>query len=119
LYLRRHCSHLFLFFYASALHPPLHSFPTRRSSDLEVLQRYYQDNLFIPPEVLIPFDIEERELLADWLTESAGRRVGLRVPQRGRGVDRVELANRNARLSHESRFRKSQQDRLQVAAQKL
>ncbi len=85
----------------------------------EVLQRYYQDNLFIPPEVLIPFDIEERELLGEWLTESAGRRVGLRVPQRGKGVDRVELANRNARLSHESRFRKSQQDRLQVAAQKL
>ena len=44
---------------------------------------------------------------------------GVRVPQRGKGVDRVELANRNARLSHESRFRKSQQDRLQVAAQKL
>src|SRR5262245_3643549 len=85
----------------------------------EVLQRYYQDNLFIPPEVLIPFDIEERELLAEWLTRNAGRKVGMRVPQRGKGVDRVELANRNARLSHESRFRKSQQDRLQVAAQKL
>jgi excinuclease ABC subunit C len=85
----------------------------------EVLQRYYQDNLFIPPEVLIPFDIEERELLTEWLAQSAGRKVGLRVPQRGRGVDRVELANRNARLSHESRFRKSTQDRLQIAAQKL
>jgi len=85
----------------------------------EVLQRYYQDNLFIPPEVLIPFDIEERELLVEWLTQTAGRKTGLRVPQRGRGVDRVELANRNARLSHESRFRKSQQDRLQIAAQKL
>ena len=85
----------------------------------EVLQRYYQDNLFIPPEVLIPFDIEERELLTEWLTRNSGRRAGVRVPQRGKGVDRVELANRNARLSHESRFRKSQQDRLQVAAQKL
>src|SRR6266550_5599635 len=85
----------------------------------EVLQRYYQDNLFIPREVLIPFDIEEHQLLADWLTQSAGRKVGLRVPQRGKGVDRVELANRNARLSHESRFRKAQQDRLQIAAQKL
>lgn len=85
----------------------------------EVLQRYYQDNLFIPPEVLIPFENEERELLTAWLTQTAGRKVGLRVPQRGKGVDRVELANRNARLSHESRFRKSQQDRLQIAAQKL
>jgi excinuclease ABC subunit C len=85
----------------------------------EVLQRYYQDNLFIPKEILVPFDVEDGDLLAQWLTEQAHRRVSLRLPQRGRGVDRVELANRNARLSHESRFRKSQQDRLQVAAQRL
>ena len=85
----------------------------------EVLQRYYQDNLFIPPEVLIPFELEESSLLSDWLTQTAGRKVSLRVPQRGKGVDRVDLANRNAHLSHESRFRKAQQDRLQIAAQRL
>jgi len=85
----------------------------------EVVQRYYQDNLFIPPEVLLPFDVDDRELLAEWLGQQAGHKVALRVPQRGRGVDRVELATRNARLSHESRFRKSQQDRLQIAASRL
>jgi excinuclease ABC subunit C len=85
----------------------------------EVLQRYYQDNLFIPPEILLPFDVEDAELLAEWLSQQRGHKVTLRVPQRGRGVDRVELANRNARLSHESRFRKSQQDRLQIAASRL
>ena len=85
----------------------------------EVLQRYYQDNLFIPPEIFVAVDIEEPELLAEWLTQQRGRKVTIRTPQRGRGVDRVELANRNARLAHESRFRKSTQDRLQIAAQKL
>jgi excinuclease ABC subunit C len=85
----------------------------------EVLQRYYQDNLFIPEEILIPFDVDEPELLNQWLTSQRQRKVSLRVPQRGKGVDRVELANRNARLSHESRFRKSTQDRLQIAAQRL
>jgi excinuclease ABC subunit C len=85
----------------------------------EVVQRYYQDNLFIPPEVLLPFEIEDADLLAEWLTRQAERKVGIRIPQRGRGVDRIELANRNARISHESRFRKAQQDRLQVAAMRL
>jgi len=85
----------------------------------EVLQRYYQDNLFIPPEILLPFEIDEENLLAEFLTSQRGRKVSLRVPQRGKGVDRVELANRNARLSHQSRFRKSQQDRLQIAAARL
>src|SRR5215212_2681797 len=85
----------------------------------EVLQRYYQDNLFIPSEILLPFEVEDDELLADFLATQAGRRVNVRVPQRGKGVDRMELATRNARLSHESRFRKAQQDRLQIAAQRL
>lgn len=85
----------------------------------EILQRYYQDNLFIPRDVLIPFDVDDDTLINEWLTQQAGRKVQVRVPQRGRGVDRIELANRNARLSHESRFRKSTQDRLAVAAQRL
>ncbi|MFL6248286.1 MAG: helix-hairpin-helix domain-containing protein, partial [Thermoanaerobaculia bacterium] len=85
----------------------------------EILQRYYQDNLFIPQDILIPFDVEDKELLDDWLGTQARRKVQVRVPQRGRGVDRLELANRNARLSHESRFRKSTQDRLQIAASRL
>jgi excinuclease ABC subunit C len=85
----------------------------------EVLQRYYEDNLFIPTNILVPEEPEERELLEQWLSAKREARVSLRVPQRGRGVDRIELATRNARLSHESRFRKSQQDRLQIAASRL
>jgi excinuclease ABC subunit C len=85
----------------------------------EILQRYYQDNLFIPQDILVPFDVEDKELLADWLGTQARRKVQVRVPQRGRGVDLVELAKRNARISHESRFRKSTQDRLQIAASRL
>jgi len=85
----------------------------------EILQRYYQDNLFVPREILIPFEVEDTELINEWLTSQANRKTQVRVPQRGRGVDRIELANRNARLSHESRFRKSTQDRLAIAAQRL
>ena len=75
--------------------------------------------MFIPQEILIPFDVEDGDLLDDWLSTQSTRKVQVRVPQRGRGVDRIELANRNARLSHESRFRKSTQDRLQIAASRL
>lgn len=85
----------------------------------EVLQRYYQDNLFIPYEILVPADIEDEPLLAEWLGSQAGHKVQIRVPQRGRGVDRLDLAVRNAKLSHESRFRKSTQDRIQIAASRL
>ena len=85
----------------------------------EVLQRYYEDNLFIPSEVHLPFAVDEQELLCEWLTAKRGTKVSVRVPQRGRSVDLVQLATRNAQVAHESRFRKSQQDRLQLAAARL
>lgn len=85
----------------------------------EILQRYYQDNLFIPKEILIPSAVDDEELIEEWLSSQARRKVDVRVPQRGRGVDRVELAKRNAQLSHASRFRTSQQDRMQIAADRL
>jgi excinuclease UvrABC nuclease subunit len=32
----------------------------------EVLQRYYQDNLFIPSEILLPFAVEDEENAGVW-----------------------------------------------------
>jgi len=86
----------------------------------EVLQRYYQDNLFIPGEILIPFAVDEPELLAEW---PDGRNGSGRSRCASRSAAGESTASswrtRNARLSHESRFSKSQQDRLQIAAQRL
>lgn len=85
----------------------------------ELLQRYYDENLFIPPEILVPLEIDDQDLIEEWLGSKRGARVGIRVPRRGQGVDRLSMATRNARLAHESRFRKSQRDRLRVAAERL
>ncbi len=86
----------------------------------EILQRYYQDNLFIPPDVLIPFDADDKELLDDWLTTQARRKVQVRgSAARTRGSISSSSAIATRGLSHESRFRKSTQDRLQIAASRL
>jgi excinuclease ABC subunit C len=85
----------------------------------QVLQRYYQDNLFIPPDILIPFEVEDQTLLSDWMAAQRGAKISLRVPQRGKGVDLLQLATRNARLSHQSRFRSSRQERMKTAAERL
>jgi excinuclease ABC subunit C len=85
----------------------------------EVLQRYYHDNLFIPPEILLPFEVEDPQWIEQWLSARRESRVSLRVPRRGKGVERLELAMRNARLAHASRFRKSRETRLQDASVRL
>jgi excinuclease ABC subunit C len=49
-----------------------------------------------PPEVLINLELPDREALMEALGRSLGRVPQLRVPQRGRGVKWIELAQENA-----------------------
>ena len=53
----------------------------------------------LPREVLLPADFADRPLLEKILGDRAGRRVVMRVPQRGAKVRLVELAVTNARHS--------------------
>ncbi|WP_257456226.1 excinuclease ABC subunit UvrC [Archangium lipolyticum] len=57
---------------------------------------YYDQGNFVPEEVLLPLDIEEREGLEALLTERKGERVRVMVPKRGEKRDLVEMAQKNA-----------------------
>jgi excinuclease ABC subunit C len=70
-----------------------------------VLKQYYLDAAFIPAEVHVPADFEDRGLLEEWLSERRGRRVEIRTPQRGSKREMVELVHRNARLGFLQRFK--------------
>ena len=61
-----------------------------------------------PQEVHVPSEPDERDALESWLSERAGHRVKILVPQRGEKRGFVELANRNAALAYQTRFNQSQ-----------
>ncbi len=69
------------------------------------LQLYYADAGEPPEEIYLPREPADRALLERWLTQRAGRRVGIRVPRRGVRARFLDLVRRNARLAFESRFR--------------
>lgn len=75
------------------------------SSDEEVVEtfllQHYRLLSAVPPEILLPFDLEERESLQEILSESNGRRIQLEVPQKGKKKDLVEMAHRNAKAQFE------------------
>ena len=70
-----------------------------------VLKQYYVDAPFIPIEIHVPVDFEDRVLLEEWLSQRRGRKVEIRTPQRGAKREMTDLVNRNARLSYLQRFR--------------
>ena len=72
-----------------------------------VLKQYYVDAPFIPVEIHVPVDFEDRALLEEWLSERRSRKVEIRTPQRGAKREMMDLVNRNARLSFLQRFKAS------------
>ena len=61
-----------------------------------LMKQYYLTRGLAPKVVLLPFDVEDSELFATLMEQQSGRRVRLRVPQRGDFMRLVELANKNA-----------------------
>jgi excinuclease ABC subunit C len=90
------------------------------SSEGEVLaaaiQQFYEMR-GAPPEIHVPIEPSEREALETWLSDRAGRRVRIVLPQRGEKRGFVDLANRNAALAYQTRFnqaRAAQYDALET-----
>jgi excinuclease ABC subunit C len=69
----------------------------------EYLQQYYATGTFIPDEVVVGVELEDAEVLGDWLSSVRGKRVKIVEPRRGTRARLVELADRNAAASAVSR----------------
>ncbi len=70
----------------------------------EVLAQYYATD-YVPKEIHVPVDFEDRELLEQALSARKGRRVRILDPQRGEKRDLIDLGEKNAKLAFEQRFR--------------
>ncbi len=64
----------------------------------EFVKQFYAGTPFIPRELMISCEIEEKTLIEDWLSGIRGNRVRILTPKRGTREKFVELAAQNARL---------------------
>ncbi len=60
------------------------------------IRQYYDRHPFIPDEVLTSMELEDTELIAEWLRDSSRKKVQLIYPRRGEKVRLVKLAVHNA-----------------------
>jgi len=62
----------------------------------DFLKQFYDKAAEVPPEVLLPHEIEEAEIIEHWLRSKRGNKVVLKVPRRGMKRQLVQLAAENA-----------------------
>jgi excinuclease ABC subunit C len=74
-----------------------------------LLKQLYLDQQFIPAEIHVPVDFEDRDTLEELLSEKRGAphggRVEIRTPQRGQKKALMDLVGTNAKHSFDARFR--------------
>jgi len=70
----------------------------------EVLSQYYSTD-YVPLEINVPDDFEDREILEKALTTRRGRRVRILDPKRGQKREMIALVENNAKIAFEQRFR--------------
>jgi excinuclease ABC subunit C len=79
---------------------------TAEESDAEIVasfvKQFYDEAAYVPPEILLPHDIDEALVIQQWLRSRRGNKVVLRVPRKGTKRGLVEMAAENAAetLSH-------------------
>ena len=65
---------------------------------LDFVKQFYAGTPFIPKELMLQEEIEDTEILEQWLTKRKGARVYIKVPKIGTKEKLVELAAKNAQL---------------------
>ena len=62
------------------------------------IKQFYAGTPYIPGELMLPVEPEEREILEAWLGEKRGHKVHFRIPKKGEKEKLVELAAKNAKM---------------------
>lgn len=62
------------------------------------LKQYYAGTPFIPREIMLQTDIEDREVIEEWLSFRRKQKVHIVIPKKGTKEKIVELAWENARM---------------------
>ena len=70
----------------------------------EILSQYYSTD-YVPLEIHVPNDFDDRQTLERLLSERRGRRVHIYDPKRGSKKDMISLVETNAKVAFEQRFR--------------
>ena len=61
-----------------------------------LLKRYYDGVADIPDDIVVPEELEDGEVMAEWLSERRGRAVAVVTPKRGEARALLGIAVRNA-----------------------
>ena len=81
----------------------------REMDDKEIIsgfiKQYYLDNQNLPNKIMVREELEDKDVIEEWLTKEAGRKVEIKSPKKGEKLRFVEMADNNAKITLENKER--------------
>ncbi len=71
---------------------------TEKETLTSFIKQFYAGTPYIPSQLMLPQEVEDQELLEEWLSKKKERRVHLIIPKKGQKEKLVELAEKNATM---------------------
>jgi len=62
----------------------------------EFIKQYYFENVMIPKQILVSIEPSDRELLEEFLSNQAGKKISIEVPQRGEKRALMDVVKKDA-----------------------
>lgn len=67
------------------------------------IKQYYMDSPNIPSKIMLRQELQEKEILEEWLSTMLGKKVELKNPKKGEKLRFVEMAENNAKVTLENK----------------
>ena len=71
---------------------------TQRQILTTFIKQFYAGTPYFPKEIILQDEVDDMDVISEWLSKKRGQKVTLRVPVKGMKEKLVELAEKNAKL---------------------
>lgn len=68
----------------------------------DFVKQFYGSSSDIPDEILTEYNIDENELISEWLKQKKGKKVNVTSPKRGEKLKLVQMVHKNAQTALEN-----------------
>lgn len=69
------------------------------------IKQYYIDRKDFPSKIMLRYDLEEKQVLENWLSNIGNRKVEIKTPQKGEKLRFVEMAELNSKITLENKLK--------------
>ncbi len=65
-----------------------------------IQQYYFRHNESIPQEILLPYELKDKQLIEEWLSDIKEKKVTIHTPKKGEKLKLIEMSNKNAKEAY-------------------